>query len=124
MQLTREADREVADPQHGAPARMPRRVVARGDPQLDACGLPHEPGGLDGVGPGRRTTAPPPSAGFPVTGQYHADVQRLGGQRGGDLRDLGVGRTSGDARLGHRELLAVRQHDLADREQREIARAP
>ena len=76
----------------------------------------------DGVRPARLPPAAPPTARLPVTGQHHADVHRLGGQRGEDLGDLVVRRALVDPRLGHRELLAVRQHDLADGVEREVAR--
>src|SRR5690606_40620355 len=50
MQLTGVAHHPVADAQGGAPARVERRQLGRGDPQLDARGLPDEPAGLDRVG--------------------------------------------------------------------------
>jgi hypothetical protein len=120
VQLAREADGEVAHPQHGAPAGVPRRVVPCGDPQLHPGGLADDPRGLHGVGPARLSPAPPPTPGFPVTGQHHADVHGLGGQRGEDLRHLGVRGALVDAGLGQRELLAVRQHDLPHRVEREV----
>jgi hypothetical protein len=106
-------------------AGVPGCVLVGADIERDPADPADRPGRLDRVGPGRRSSLPPPAVKFLFSGQHRADAQRLVGQGGFQAGQFGHGGPAVHREDGRRvRCPGPGAEDQADFEQRGVGEAP